>query len=355
MVLIYGLSAGKRVVIVWSMQIFSSGQYLPTETQCQCGDDVSETISTKPLTRRLAVVLGMHRSGTSAMTRGLQTLSFDLGENLMPPVPNDNPTGFFEDLRFYRLNKTILKRINLRWDSLTRADPEILTSRPFLKPRKNAIALLNNQLEQTPSFALKDPRFCQLLAFWKPVFQEACIDPWYIICVRHPFSVAQSLLRRNNIPLADGIFLWFNHMLAAVVDTQGLNRLFVSYDKLLEEPRAELLRLAEAFEMTHPKADAIKQFSDQFLDSGLRHHVVTDTSNSNSGGSYDLILQFYGALADMSCSQPRRPVDLPAGMLDSLTTFRNLIEPLYERIEELKPPLRATNEDSNEMPAKQKD
>ncbi|MBV5267025.1 MAG: hypothetical protein JZU67_00575, partial [Burkholderiaceae bacterium] len=48
----------------------------------------------------LIFVLGMHRSGTSAITRGLQVLGVSLGENLLPPVLLDNPKGYFEDVDF---------------------------------------------------------------------------------------------------------------------------------------------------------------------------------------------------------------------------------------------------------------
>ena len=47
------------------------------------------------------VVLGMHRSGTSAITRGLQALNVNLGEQLLPAVPNDNDKGFFEKMKEY--------------------------------------------------------------------------------------------------------------------------------------------------------------------------------------------------------------------------------------------------------------
>jgi len=314
-----------------------------------CGVEVTDAVSTKPLTRRLAVVLGMHRSGTSVLTRGLKTLSFVLGDDLMPPT-DDNPTGFFEDLRFYRLNKAILKRINLQWDSLTRPDPTVLTSRPFLKARKNAIALLNNQLELTPNFALKDPRFCQLLSFWKPVFYEAGVDPCYVISVRHPYEVAQSLLRRNDIPTADGIFLWFNHMLAAVVDTQESKRVFVSYDRLLGAPQAELIRLAEACEMPRPKTDAVTSFCERFLDPRLRHHEANETSQFETHGSYDLVLQFYETLEELAYSRPCEPVGMPPETLNTFATFRNQIERLYERIDELKSPLHTADANSGEKP-----
>ena len=47
--------------------------------------------------RKIIVVLGMHRSGTSTVTRGLRVPGASLGENLMPPAVDNNEKGFFED------------------------------------------------------------------------------------------------------------------------------------------------------------------------------------------------------------------------------------------------------------------
>ena len=41
------------------------------------------------------LVLGMHRSGTSALTRVLNLLGVELGDRLMP-AGDDNPLGFWE-------------------------------------------------------------------------------------------------------------------------------------------------------------------------------------------------------------------------------------------------------------------
>ena len=52
----------------------------------------------------LIVVLGMHRSGTSAITRGIRVLGADFGDNLQPAVAGINEKGFFEDNDIVALN-----------------------------------------------------------------------------------------------------------------------------------------------------------------------------------------------------------------------------------------------------------
>ena len=72
---------------------------------------LASRVETKP--QRLIVVLGMHRSGTSAMTRGLQVMGVDLGDRMMPPVAGNNAKGFWEDIDLNALNIEMLQAFTL--------------------------------------------------------------------------------------------------------------------------------------------------------------------------------------------------------------------------------------------------
>ena len=70
-----------------------------------------ETTGLRPQPRAI-VVLGAGRSGTSAITRGLQTLGVELGDQLRPGG-GKNPTGFFEDESLMKINKRLRKALGL--------------------------------------------------------------------------------------------------------------------------------------------------------------------------------------------------------------------------------------------------
>ena len=53
------------------------------------------------------LVLGMHRSGTSAVTRVLNLLGAELGDDLMP-AGSDNPGGFWEYRGVVELHERLL-------------------------------------------------------------------------------------------------------------------------------------------------------------------------------------------------------------------------------------------------------
>ncbi len=63
---------------------------------------------------RAIVVLGMHRSGTSAVARGLQALGVYLGDDFLDAQP-ENPTVYWEDRGIVELNERALKTLHLDW------------------------------------------------------------------------------------------------------------------------------------------------------------------------------------------------------------------------------------------------
>ncbi|NQY42730.1 MAG: hypothetical protein HRT87_05230 [Legionellales bacterium] len=79
----------------------------------------------------IIVCIGMHRGGTSALTRGLEVLDIHLGENLMPGVLGENDKGFYEDLDIYELNRNVLKQLGSNWNDLKVLPNEQLISKKF--------------------------------------------------------------------------------------------------------------------------------------------------------------------------------------------------------------------------------
>lgn len=65
---------------------------------------------------RAITMLGMHRSGTSLVTRGISTLGIHIGENLIDKG-QDNPTGFWEDKSLHLLSERVMKFFALKWNS----------------------------------------------------------------------------------------------------------------------------------------------------------------------------------------------------------------------------------------------
>ncbi len=246
--------------------IIGKGEFM--DARCEQGDDKRK--------KRVVVVLGMHRSGTSAITRGLQALGVALGENLLPSQP-DNPKGFWEDADINTLNIELQAALGLYWHSFGGMGRELVDRSQWEPFVDRAVNLLQEKIAGTAIYGIKDPRICRLLPFWQSIFQTIDVDACYVIVLRHPLSVAQSLKRRDGFEIEKCCYLWLEHMTLALLETQGKRRVVVDYDAMLAEPQAQLLRIQAALEL--PGDDAIvpaQGYAEEFLEPGLRHTLYNE-------------------------------------------------------------------------------
>ncbi len=228
-----------------------------------------------PFKPHLVVVLGMHRSGTSATTRGLQALGVELGERLTPGVAGVNEKGFFEDTEINNLNIEILESLEKTWHSVAMIPDEVFLADAFSAFRERAKALLAERLGETP-FGLKDPRIARLLPFWKSVFSELDIRVSYVIAIRNPLSVAHSLLGRDAMNPVKSYYLWVLHVLPSILLTADAPRVVVDFDSLMSAPGEQLKRIADALNLPYAADSAgVDDYANEFLDASLLHARFT--------------------------------------------------------------------------------
>jgi GT2 family glycosyltransferase/glycosyltransferase involved in cell wall biosynthesis len=221
--------------------------------------------------RRLILVVGMHRSGTSAITRSLAVLGATFGDRLMPSRP-DNETGFWEDQDVYELNIELMRSLGQDWHSLNTLPTAAFAAPALSALRLRGLELVRRKLPADGVLALKDPRFSRLLPFWLFVFERLRVPVSYVIACRNPLAVARSLKQRNGFPVAKGLYLWHEHMLASLRHTSGRPRIVVDYDRLMDDTEVELQRLALFLQLPFtPTAPAYSEFRESFLRSDLRH------------------------------------------------------------------------------------
>lgn len=180
------------------------------------------------------VVLGMHRSGTSALSGVLGKLGCDLPRNLMP-ANEFNPRGYFESLKIYKMNDSILASGGSSWDDWQEFNSDWMASPYSDHFLENGRKVLSDEYGKSRLFVLKDPRICRLLPFWQKLFEKEGIKPVYVAIHRNPLEVAKSLQNREGWDFAYGLLLWLRHVLDAEIRTRGGARVFTSYDRLLSD------------------------------------------------------------------------------------------------------------------------
>ncbi len=245
--------------------------------------------------RRLVVVLGMHRSGTSALTRGLRVLGVELGDRMMPASAMENPTGYWEDLDLNALNIEMLRVLGTDWSHVAglapRAVESLRTQGYFLR----AAELLRKKAGDAAVFGFKDPRVAVLLPFWKEVFAHCGFQVSYILPVRHPLSVVKSLAKRGGIEATQGYLLWMAHVLGSLAGSADTRRVVVDYDRLMQAPGRELSRIAQRFALAINPAE-LQHYQSEFLDPALRHTVYAPEDLLHDDSCPSVVREMYAAL-----------------------------------------------------------
>jgi GT2 family glycosyltransferase len=187
----------------------------------------------------VAIIAGMHRSGTSMITRMLNLCGLYLGEekDLIPPAP-DNPEGFWENRQFVLLNDEILAKLGGAWDY----SPTLQSgweTRPEMLPLRMRAAQVIQQFADHENWAWKDPRNSYTFPFWRTLVPDLKI----LVCLRNPLEVVRSLSKRNLSSPTMGYNLWarYNQQILSYISPEHL--LITHYDSYFENPRAELKRV----------------------------------------------------------------------------------------------------------------
>jgi len=233
-------------------------------------------------------IAGMPRSGTSLVTQLLHRCGLDLGppDQLMPPSIN-NTDGFWENLRFVRLNESLLAASGGTWF----APPRTLRPRPAMTTEAKSILA---QFEGREPWGWKDPRNAVTLPFWKSLLPSMKV----LFCVRHPAETAASLLASTLIPHSLSFYwsvtrpgseirlrerrvwramraslsgrarralihevsldLWRVYNTKILAETSAADRLVTHYEAMLINPRAELERIL-AFAGMNVSGDALDE------------------------------------------------------------------------------------------------
>ena len=258
----------------------------------------------------LVVVLGMHRSGTSATARSLQALGVDLGDNLLEPLKDDNEKGFWEDLDLSAINLALLKALGDDWDKLTPIPSEDLKRLATSELAVRARDVLKAKLGRTGLFGMKDPRLARLMPFWQTVFKGLGFEGLggkvsYVIACRNPISVVRSLAKRNDFNAVKGYVLWLSYVVPSLMETEGLHRIVVDYDRLMEAPTRELARIAHHIGQPFSSESAeVKAYCSQFLEERLRHTRFTLDDIALDDMAPPLVSDMYRWLLALAADQP---------------------------------------------------
>lgn len=216
----------------------------------------------------VVLVLGMHRSGTSAVAAGLEQLGVLMGRSLFHG-DEWNPKGYFEEKQIVEFNERLLGIVGLRWDSVL--PPGEVAAVSWAESIPVARNLLSDIFSDAPVWGFKDPRMCLLSSFWLPVMKSMDIIPQCLLVLRSPVEVANSLYRRDGISVNRAGWLWFTHLLGSLeyIDDSS-DSCLIDFESMLHDPARIISGLAQWLNLK-PEAHVIGRFASEFISPELSH------------------------------------------------------------------------------------
>jgi hypothetical protein len=228
----------------------------------------------RPRQRTAIVVVGVGRSGTSALTRACSLLGAALPKDVLGPG-RGNERGHWEPIPLADLNETILMRLGRNARSAQSLPAGWFESGAAETAIRYAEAVLLDQYGAAPLIVIKDPRLCLLLPVTLAALQRQRIKPCVVLPVRHPAEVVSSYWRRDGADGAAAESMWIRHMIEAEAASRSCPRVWVTFDALLADWRATLRQIAGGLGIGWPRSfEEAAPEVESFLSPRLRHFDV---------------------------------------------------------------------------------
>jgi len=218
------------------------------------------------------IILGMHRGGTSLLAHLVQLWGAYADEESLIPGDAFNPQGYWEPAPLVALNDELLAEFKSQWSVPPGEDSGQALAAMARRGnfRTRALDLLATARAGQRPWFWKDPRLSILLPFWKELWG----DVLYLVPVREPGDIADSLLNRDGMSPTASLLLWQKYMSAILADEVVRSAGgFFSYERTLANPKAECERLSrlldQRFGVHRPVPDNRVELMAETIDASL--------------------------------------------------------------------------------------
>ncbi len=270
------------------------------------------------------LVLGMHRSGTSAMARVLALGGANVGARVLG-ASEGNEAGHWEDAFAVEIHERLLAGLGCRWDEAFALPRGWQDLEPAARARAEIRAYLASNRSRHKLWAVKDPRLSFFASLWRIEAEALGMPLGAIVMLRHPAEVAASLGARDGVAPARAMLLWLEYTTAALAEAGVLPSVLLGMDALLSDWRACAGRIAKLPGGDLLRFDAKASAAvDRFLSPALRHHDARNLADLPS-----LVASAWNRL-DPLADRNFLPAGTASPLLGVIEPLRELIHPLLD-------------------------
>jgi len=220
--------------------------------------------------RTAILVLGMHRSGTSALARLIGHLGAALPADAIE-AHSDNAKGYWESAAIVKADDQLLRVARSSWFDPRALDLSRLEGSALRSRRDRIWEAVTAAFGDAPLFVIKDPRQCRFVPTVVETLAEHGVASRAALMLRGPGAIARSLASRDGTTSALAHLLWLRHMIDAERGSRHLIRAIIDFDAMLADWRGAAERLLPMTGGAMPEGERATEIA-AFLDPGLRHH-----------------------------------------------------------------------------------
>jgi hypothetical protein len=268
----------------------------------------------QPAKRTCILVLGMHRSGTSAVTRVVNLMGAALPKNILG-AGHGNETGHWEPERLIAYHDQLLGELGSAWHDWSPLDFSKLTPERRQHIKHGIAAIIQDEYLDADLIVIKDPRISRFASFFIETLADNQIESTAIIVLRNPLDVINSLITRDydwpqHYDHLDAALLWLAHMLESERAARTLPHAILSYDVLLGNPVEAIKTALKSAGLATRLSASNKTSGDNtsgdktpeiaaFIDGKYRHHAQNPQDLGLDPVTAGWVAEAYGALKDL--------------------------------------------------------
>jgi len=226
--------------------------------------------------RKIIFICGMHRCGTSLLTRVLHRHGLSLGDSLDLPA-YDNPEGFFENYKIRELNDEILAAQGRAWDRPGQLVDDHWTGTSLETFATQALEVIKKEYDHREEvIVIKDPRISLLIPLWIKISDSLDRSSHFIIMIRHPQAIAASLAQRNMFSSTKVDLMTSTYWISALADLEPHQRTIVDFQELITDPSAAIEALNQKLNLRlRDDTDQSKIYT-ELINPTLVHHIASE-------------------------------------------------------------------------------
>ena len=188
---------------------------------------------------RVTIVLGMHRSGTSALTGMLHASGLGAPKDALGATES-NPFGYWESSYLVELSNRLLHDLDNHWSVMLGLPFRWSTSSQVAQWVSDYLHGFSLVFNRDNHIVVKDPRLCILLEPLLPCLHSGLFVVDYVLITRSPVEVIASLKKSEGIDYRQGLHLWLVSVLSSELLTRQSHRIMTTFSELLANPRSVL-------------------------------------------------------------------------------------------------------------------